>query len=85
MSRGPEINHVLIVDDDADSAATMRELVGVEQFSVAIAHSLREARRQIAMQPPCLVLLDLQLPGLSGVEVAGSGGSSYRNHHSVAL
>ena len=63
------MNHVLIVDDDADSAATMRELVGMDQFSVAIAHSLREARRQIAMQPPCLVLLDLQLPDGSGMEL----------------
>lgn len=63
------MNHVLIVDDDADSAATMRELVGVERFSVAVAHSLRDARRQIAMQQPSLVLLDLQLPDGNGMEL----------------
>lgn len=63
------MNHVLIVDDDADSAATMRELVGMDRFSVAVAHSLRDARRQIALQSPSLVLLDLQLPDGNGMEL----------------
>ena len=65
------MNHVLIVDDDADSAATMRELVGVDRFSVAVAHTLRDARRQMAMQPPSLVLLDLQLPDGNGMDLFG--------------
>lgn len=63
------MNHVLIVDDDIDSATTMRELVGGDRFSVAVAHTLRDARRQIAMQPPNLLLLDLQLPDGSGMEL----------------
>lgn len=63
------MNHVLIVDDDIDSATTMRELIGVERFSIAMAHTLRDARRQIAMQPPNLVLLDLQLPDGNGMEL----------------
>ncbi|CAB5712404.1 Regulatory protein luxO [Delftia tsuruhatensis] len=63
------MKHVLIVDDDADSAATLRELVGVERFSVAVAHSLRDARRQMALQTPHLVLLDLQLPDGNGMEL----------------
>lgn len=63
------MNHVLIVDDDADSAASMRELVADDNFSVAVAHSLRDARRQIALQQPGLVLLDIQLPDGSGMEL----------------
>jgi DNA-binding NtrC family response regulator len=63
------LNHVLIVDDDVDSAATLRELIALENFSVATAHTLRDARRQIAMQPPDLVLLDLQLPDGSGLDL----------------
>jgi len=63
------MEHVLIVDDDADSAATMRELVGCERFSVSVAHSLRDARRQIALQQPNLVLLDLQLPDGNGLDL----------------
>lgn len=63
------MNHVLIVDDDADSASTLRELVCADRFSVAVAHNLRDARRQIAMQPPDLVLLDLQLPDGNGLDL----------------
>jgi DNA-binding NtrC family response regulator len=63
------MTHALIVDDDVDSAATLRELVGSEQFTVALAHSLLDARRQIALQPPDIVLLDLQLPDGSGMDL----------------
>lgn len=69
MVEGPRMNHVLIVDDDVDSAATMRELVGMDRFSIAVAHNLRDARRQIALQSPSLVLLDLQLPDGNGMEL----------------
>ena len=63
------MNHVLIVDDDTDSATTLRELVRADEFSVAIAHTLRDARRQIALQTPDLVLLDLQLPDGNGLDL----------------
>lgn len=63
------MNHVLIVDDDTDSATTLRELVRADRFSVAIAHTLRDARRQIALQPPDLVLLDMQLPDGNGLDL----------------
>jgi DNA-binding NtrC family response regulator len=61
--------HVLIVDDDVDSALTLKELVAAEQLTVAVAHSLRNARRQIALQQPDIVLLDLQLPDGSGMDL----------------
>ncbi len=63
------MTHALIVDDDADSAASLRALVAGEQFTVAVAHTLRDARRQIALQQPDIVLLDLQLPDGSGMEL----------------
>ncbi|KAI1690877.1 hypothetical protein Ddc_24634 [Ditylenchus destructor] len=44
---------------------------GVDRFSVAVAHTLRDARRQMAMQPPSLVLLDLQLPDGNGMDLFG--------------
>jgi DNA-binding NtrC family response regulator len=62
-------SHVLIVDDEPDAAATLKELVAIEQRTVAVAHTLRDARRQIALQRPDLVLLDLQLPDGSGMDL----------------
>lgn len=61
--------HALIVDDDADSATMMAALVATEHFTVATAHTLRDARRQIALQTPDIVLLDLQLPDGSGMDL----------------
>jgi two-component system response regulator AtoC len=61
------MGHALIVEDDADSARMMAALVTTEGYSAATAQSLREARRQLALQPPDLVLLDLRLPDGSGM------------------
>jgi DNA-binding NtrC family response regulator len=63
------MSHALVVDDDVDSAATLAELIACENFTVAKAHTLLDARRQIALQPPDIVLLDLQLPDGSGIDL----------------
>ena len=61
--------HALVVDDEADSAETMAALISAEGFSVATAGSLRDARRQMALQQPDVVLLDLMLPDGSGMQL----------------
>ncbi len=61
------MGHALIVDDDVDAASMLAALVAGEDFSVATAHSLRDARRQLALQSPDVVLLDLKLPDGSGM------------------
>ena len=66
---GPLMTHVLIVEDDPDAALTLRAMIGGESFTVAVAHTLRDARRQIVLQPPDILLLDLQLPDGSGMDL----------------
>ena len=61
------MGHALIVEDDADAARMMAQLVANEGFSAATAQSLREARRQMALQQPDVVLLDLRLPDGNGM------------------
>jgi two-component system response regulator AtoC len=63
------MGHTLIVEDDADSAQMMAALVATEGFSAATARSLQDARLQMALQQPDLVLLDLQLPDGSGMSL----------------
>lgn len=63
------MKHALIVDDDIDSASSLKMLIASENFSVAVAHTLRDARRQIALQQPDIVLLDLRLPDGSGMDL----------------
>jgi two-component system response regulator AtoC len=61
------MSRVLVVEDDVDAARMMAALVSQAGFTVAMAHSLHDARRHIALDPPELVLLDLQLPDGSGL------------------
>jgi len=63
------VPHALIVEDDANSAEMLAEIVAAEGFSTATAGSLLDARRQLAFRPPDIVLLDLTLPDGSGIEL----------------
>jgi two-component system response regulator AtoC len=63
------MGHALIVEDDADSARMMAALVGEQGFSAATARSLHDARKQLAMQQPDVVLLDLRLPDGNGMSL----------------
>jgi DNA-binding NtrC family response regulator len=59
----------LIVDDDRGFVLGLTRLVGAEGFEVVTAHSLAEARAQIALRRPDIVLADLLLPDGSGADL----------------
>jgi two-component system response regulator AtoC len=59
--------HALVVDDARDVAEMLGVLLVEEGYSVAMAGSLREARLQVVMRPPDLVMLDLRLPDGDGM------------------
>jgi two-component system response regulator AtoC len=63
------LGHALIVEDDDDSGRMLATLVKREGHTVAIATTLGDARRFLAMQQPDLLLLDLHLPDGSGLDL----------------
>ncbi|HEY0856559.1 MAG TPA: sigma-54 dependent transcriptional regulator [Albitalea sp.] len=63
------MRHVLVVDDELDAAESMAMLISDAGFTVSTARSLNDARRQIALRKPDLVLLDLMLPDGSGMKL----------------
>ncbi len=67
--------HALVVDDEADSAEMMATLIAMEGFTVATAGSIRDAKKQLALQEPDIVLLDLMLPDGSGMQLLDDGKS----------
>ena len=71
-------NRILVVDDDARLAASLRRALAYEGYTVDVAADGPIALAAARDQPPDLVVLDVMLPGLDGVEVcrrlrAGSG------------
>ena len=63
------MSHALIVDDDVNAANALTELVANEGFTTSTANTLQEARRQMAIRRPDVVLLDLVLPDGSGMDL----------------
>ncbi len=61
---------VLVVDDNRDGANTMATLVEALGYRAAQAHDGPSAVDAIQRDAPDLVLLDIGLPGMSGLEVA---------------
>lgn len=61
---------ILIVDDEATIVEVVALYLQREGFRVLTAGDGNVALRLVAEQPPDLVVLDLMLPGLNGLEVA---------------
>ncbi|MBI2826237.1 MAG: sigma-54-dependent Fis family transcriptional regulator [Planctomycetia bacterium] len=62
------MSHVLIVDDEESICWALRRLLTEAGHSVAVASSAEDAFEHVARQAPALVLLDVRLPGMDGLE-----------------
>jgi len=60
---------VLVVDDDARIAAALKRVLHYEGYNVEVAEDGTVALAKAASRPPDLVVLDVMLPGMDGVEV----------------
>lgn len=60
---------VLVVDDNPDSVAIMRGILEARGYDVATAGSGAEALQLVTSEPVDLVLLDVMMPEMSGMEV----------------
>lgn len=63
-------SRILIVDDELDLSQMMAELLADTGFDTCNAGNGREALTDVQANPPDLVLLDVEMPGLDGFEVA---------------
>jgi signal transduction histidine kinase/ActR/RegA family two-component response regulator len=69
-SAGGPAQRILIVDDNADSADSLSRLLRVLGHEVQTAHDGPAALELARTHPPGIVLLDIGLPGMDGLEVA---------------
>jgi CheY-like chemotaxis protein len=63
-------DHVLVVDDDANITAAVRDSLEFEGFRVTTARNGAEALREVAADPPSLILLDMRMPVMNGWDFA---------------
>ena len=62
-------SRILVVDDEADIRGLLKEILSEEGYEVEVAADATQARSSRAAQVPDLVLLDINMPGRSGLDV----------------
>lgn len=63
------MTHILIVDDDPSLTSALRRTLSYEGYHVSTVANGESALEQIRLKPPDLVILDLMLPGIDGLEI----------------
>ncbi|MBI5238435.1 MAG: response regulator [Deltaproteobacteria bacterium] len=60
---------VLLVDDEEDFVSTLAERLRMRGIQARTSGNGEEALRSIAADPPHVVVLDVMMPGMSGLDV----------------
>ena len=60
---------ILVTDDNVDSVTIMRSILQGQGYDVVVARSGAEALECVRTNPVELVLLDIMMPEMSGIEV----------------
>jgi DNA-binding response OmpR family regulator len=60
---------VLVVDDEKEFAATLAERLTLRGITTVTANDGEQALRCMAQERPHIVILDMKMPGMSGLEV----------------
>ncbi len=68
---------VLIVDDEIEFASTLVARLKLRNFPATMANSGTAALEAIEKEPPDVLILDLKMPDLDGLEVLASLKESY--------
>jgi two-component system response regulator AtoC len=63
------VPRALIVDDDLEVLQVLAEFVKREGFVASVASTIAQAREEIAANPPDILLVDIQLPDGSGLDL----------------
>jgi len=69
--RSARPTRILVVEDDAALREILREMLVAERYAVDVAEDGREALARVYRERPDLIVTDLQMPGLDGLELLG--------------
>ncbi len=60
---------ILVIDDDSSITGVLKRGLGYEGFNVGVAGNGKEGLEAARQHPPDLVILDIMMPGMDGLEV----------------
>jgi DNA-binding response OmpR family regulator len=63
------MEHILVIDDEEDLVWSIKKSLCLHGYTVSCTHNGLDALRQIQNQLPDLIILDIIMPGMDGVEV----------------
>ena len=63
------LSYVLIVDDEEEARESLRDVVELVGCSALLAGSAQEALALLAKRRPCLMVVDLMMPGMTGAQL----------------
>ena len=66
---GRKATRVLVIDDEAKFCRLVAEFLQHRNYEVAVASTSTQALQQLELLSPDVVLLDIVMPGLSGLEL----------------
>jgi len=63
------MKHIFVVDDEPDVVELLETVLGLEGYRVTSATEGRVALRRVLADPPDLLMLDLMMPDMDGMEL----------------
>ena len=65
------MSKILLVEDDANQAILYQQELEADGYEIAIAQNGREAVEMVEKEEPDLVVMDISMPGMDGIEAMG--------------
>lgn len=81
----PENRSILVVDDSIDIVESLKTILGLKGFRVNTAYNGSEALRKIRDHSYDLIICDIEMPGLSGLEFLGKVRKEFDENLKVIL
>ena len=72
---------ILIVDDQPVHATLIRKVLAQEGYQISLAANAPEALQAVRNHKPVLILMDIHLPGMGGMELARFLKSNQESRH----
>lgn len=65
--KSPHLGHVIVIDDDASVRRSLRTMLGRAGYEVLLYDSAEAFLQNPVVPAPAVILLDMRMPGLTGV------------------